>query len=335
MAPQRDLAVLVVTSGWPTPERPESSVFVAQEVDAVREAGVQVGVVTYDGRMNPLNYLRARRQVRRAVASKQYDVIHAHFGQSGLAALATGVPVVVTFHGSDLLGVVGRSGRYSVKGWLLRIVSRAAAKRADRVIIVGRRLAAHLPDGVRSDVIPAGVDLTVFVSGDKERARTTLRLSRDRKYVLFSGSPSVTRKRYDLAVETIRRVRDEFDVELLVVEGKSRSEVAKRMQACDALLVTALHESGPLTVKEALACDLPVVSVDVGDVAEIIADLEGCVLCADDDPETIAEALRRVLRSTAHFEGRHAAEPFSQERLTERQLEIYADLAGKDSSVGA
>jgi teichuronic acid biosynthesis glycosyltransferase TuaC len=319
------LKVLVVASGWPTPERPETSIFVAQEVAFLRARGVDVDVVTYNGERNPANYLRARRDVRRALASQRFDLVHGHFGQTGLVLWGIEEPYVITFHGSDLLGVIGQRERNTPRGLLLRAISRRTARRAARVIVAGDRLVGELPPEIPYVLIPAGVDPVLFSPGAKDDARRELGLGIDRKLVLFSGSPDVARKRFGLAKEAVRLLGDPL-VDLVTVGGVTRDVVAKYMRACDALLVTAVHESGPLTVKEALASNLPVVAVDVGDIRGRISDLPGCVLCADDSARTIADGLRTVLSSQGPFEGRSAVEDVLQDRLADRLVALYEDV---------
>ena len=319
------LKVLVVASGWPSPTRPETSIFVAQEVAFLRERGVDVDVVTYDGERNPRNYLRAHRDVRRALAANDYDLVHGHFGQTGLVLWGIDIPYVITFHGSDLLGVIGPRERNTPRGVLLRAISRRTARHAARVVVAGDRLIPELPHGIPYVLVPAGVDPVLFSPGPKADARRELGLPDDRRLVLFSGSPDVARKRFGLATEAVRLLND-ASVDLITVGGVTRDVVATYMRACDALLVTAVHESGPLTVKEALASNLPVVAVDVGDIRGRIADLPGCVLCANDDAATIAQGLRDVLANDAPFEGRAAVEDVLQDRLADRLVALYEDV---------
>ena len=101
------------------------------------------------------------------------------------------------------------------------------------------------------------------------------------------------------------------------------------MAACDALVFTSLQEGSPNAVKEALACDLPVVSVPVGDVAERLQGIAGCELCADDRPETIAAALTRVLARGGRIAGRAAVRDLDERLLTQQVIAIYRDTVNR------
>lgn len=318
-----DLSVLVVTSGWPSPADPHQSIFVHREVEALRDGGLEVDVVHYLGRMNPVNYLKARAEVRDRLRAGHFDIVHAHFGQTLLVVVPSPVPVVVTFRGSDLLGVATRRGRYGLKGLLLGRISRALAKRVDAVIVPSRALQERMPDGVGSVVIPDAVDPQVFRPAPKDEARRKLGLPMEHKLVLFGGLRNVPVKRYGLARAAVDLLDGPWHAELVDVDGVSRAEMASYMAACDVLLVTSLHESGPLVVKEALACERPVVSVDVGDVREWIGSLPGCVVCEHDDPKTIASALQRVLSSEDRFDGSDRVASLDPALLARRVIDVY------------
>jgi teichuronic acid biosynthesis glycosyltransferase TuaC len=319
----RALRVLMITREWPTPERPELATFVARQADFVRAAGATVDVFVFQGSQNPLNYVRAWRQLQKKLRESRYDLIHAQWGQSGLLALPKRFPLVVTFRGCDLEGIVGSDSKYTTAGRVLTRLSKMVALAADEIITVSDSLGKRLPQGCKYHIIPSGLNLDLFCPAPKEMAREKLGLPKDRRLILFGGSPSVPRKRYKLAEEAVALLNGRFDAELVVVPGLPHHMVPSYMNACDALLLASMHEGSPNVVKEALACNLPVVSVDVGDVRERIGSLPGCVVCQDDRPETIAAGLAEVLSRDVPFEGRTAVQPLDERVLTQKVLGIY------------
>jgi teichuronic acid biosynthesis glycosyltransferase TuaC len=286
------MRILVVTSEWPSAEHPASGVFVASQVETLRGLGIEVEVFAFRGSGDPRRYVRARRAVAQLLADERFDAVHAHFGQSGLV-VPSGLPLIVSFYGSDVFGIVSASGRYTVGGWILARSSRIVARRASEVVAISKAVAKRLP-ARRMHIVPLGVDRQTFRPMDKLEARRTLGLVAEGRLVLFNGDPRATAKRYALAREVMDRLTS--DAELITVSDQPRSVVNLYMNACDAFLVTSRHEGGPVAVREALAAGLPVVSVDVGDVAEWIDDVDGCEVCTGDDPASIAVALDRVLR---------------------------------------
>lgn len=319
--------VLMVTSEWPTPEHPERVPFVVQQVESLHHRGIEVEIFSFRGDRNPFNYAGAWWDLRKKHNLKSYDLIHAHFGQSGLLALGTRLPLVVTFHGSDLQGIVDSDGNYSQIGYLQQLVSRLVAHYATEVIIVSEHLKAFLPRRVArfSHIIPGGVDFEIFDTMSQNKARQELGLPMERHLVLFPADPKRPVKRYRLAQQAIQWINEhgDLEVELVVLSGVSHDEVPIYMNACDALILTSKHEGSPTVVKEALACNLPVVSVDVGDVRVRIEDIEGCFVCKDDEISTIATNLRRVLFHGERIQGRESLKNLGVNAIAKRVADVY------------
>ncbi|HYL22440.1 MAG TPA: glycosyltransferase [Gemmatimonadales bacterium] len=321
------IRVLMLTTHWPTPGQPRTTYFIKRQADFLQAAGVLVDVFHFRGQRNPWNYLSAWWRLRRRLARNYYDVMHAQFGHSGMLAFPKRLPLVVTYRGSDLLGEVGRGARYTRFGRLLQWVSRAVARRADAVIVVSEHMKAELPPGVPAHVIPSGLDFELFRPIPRDEARRHLGLPPDRPLVLFAGSPEWPRKRYALARAAMDCLGRTLPAELVIAWGVPHDDIPYYMNACDALVFTSMQEGSPNVVKEALACDLPVVSVPVGDVPIRIAGVAGCELCADEHPETIAAALERTLRRGGRAGGGRAAVRELDERLlTQRVIDIYRSI---------
>jgi teichuronic acid biosynthesis glycosyltransferase TuaC len=299
--------VLVVTSEWAGQGGPHAVPFITEQVDSLRGLGLAVEVFPFAGRGNPVRYAAAWWRLRRGYSLASFDVVHAQFGQSGLVALPCPVPLVVTFHGSDLCGLVSASGRQVLWGRVLRSVSRAVARRADASIVVAQDLAAHLAPGVRAEVIPCGVDLDHFKPAGLAEARRALGLPESGKLVLFVGDPGNLIKDYPLAASAVASLPEALAARLIVLAGEPHERVPLFMAACDALLMTSWHEGSPMAVKEALACELPVVSTDVGDVRQRVSGVEACRICVSRAPGVVAVALAEVLHEGGRARGGRSA----------------------------
>jgi teichuronic acid biosynthesis glycosyltransferase TuaC len=316
--------VLLITSEWPQDERITHVPFLVQQVEYLRSAGVQVTVFHFRAKKNPFNYLKAWIRLRYEYDLKSYDLIHAHFGQSGLIAIPTKLPLVVTFHGSDLQGIWGRNNQYTFAGKILTEVSRLVAKYADQVIIVSEHMKRFLPSKVNYHVVPGGVNMELFVPLSQNFCRKKLGLPRNKPIILFSGDH--TRKRFYLAEEAAKILKTQIQVELLCLTKIAHEKMPLYLNAADVLLITSKHEGSPTIVKEALACNCPIVSVDVGDLRQRISGIDGCFLCEDDSPETIASALAKAIVSKPHFESRHEVDGLDEACVSEKIIKIYTQL---------
>lgn len=320
------IRVLMVTSDWLWNSWGGPAVFIARQADFLRREGVQVDLFPFQGARRPANYVAAWREVQRRLREGHYDLVHAQFGQSGITALPKRVPLVVTFRGDDLEGIIGENGRYIAAGWLLRLISRAVARRADAAIVVSEHMKQHLPGSVAAHVLPSGIDLDLFRPEPQHLARSRLGLPTDRRLVLFVGNPDLARKRYGLAQQAVEIVNRSIPTQLVAGWEKPHREIAALMSACDALVCTSMQEGSPNAVKEALACNLPVVAVRVGDVPLRLKGVAGCELCPDDRAETIGAALERVLRRGTRTESREAVQDLDESALTARLIDIYRSV---------
>jgi glycosyltransferase involved in cell wall biosynthesis len=331
-ASQSPLRVLMITSEWPTPDQPHGVPFIVRQVDFLRRAGVEIEVFAFRGARNPVNYLRAWGRVRRKLWTGTYDVIHAQWGQSAPTALPTRLPLVVTFRGGEGEGIVGDSGRrkggYTFSGVVLRIVSALVARRADELVVVSSHMRGYLPKRT-VHVIPSGLDFSRLPLMPAEEARRQLGLPPGKRLVLFVGNPSEARKRHDLARQVVARLDPALQAELVVAWQVPHDRVPIYMNACDALLFVSMYEGSPNVVKEALACNLPVVSVDVGDVAERLSGVAGCTLCPSAEPDALAQALEEVLRANRRTDSRSAVLGLDESILARKMTNIYRLAVGR------
>jgi teichuronic acid biosynthesis glycosyltransferase TuaC len=287
------MRILAITNMYPSAAFPAQGVFVQEQVKGLNAIGLDVRVVFVNRRQaGPLAYFRMRNQVRSAVAEFEPDALHVMYGGVMADQIARHHhvrPVVVTFHGSDLLGenLSGRArkiiSRYGVH------CSRRAATAADGVVIVARHLMKALNGAVASDkvrVIPCGIDLERFKPMDSSACKSRLGWNPESFHVLFASSNGDPVKRPWLAEAAVAQLHhSNRPTELHYLSGVRNADVPVWLNASDVLLLTSLHEGSPTVVKEALACGLPVVSVDVGDVAERIEGIEGCHLAAAEPAE--------------------------------------------------
>jgi glycosyltransferase involved in cell wall biosynthesis len=331
----RPLRTLVVTNLFPTSAAPTTGTFVADQVASLRTAGVAVELLHVPRREGgPGVYRDLARRAVEVVERTSPDVVHVMYG-GVMADVVTrtvrNVPVLVSFCGTDLLGGRGRglvhglSRRYGV------VASRRAAARAAGVVVKSRNLSDALPASVdrsRVWIVPNGVNLERFQPRDKEECRSRLGWTTTRTNVLFPGAPERPEKRFELAQACIAQLRAErHDVGLKALAGVDPEAVATWLNAADVVLLTSAHEGSPNVVKEALACNVPVVSVDVGDVSERLAGIEGCAVA---EP-TASDLARNVLAALAHGRlktGRERVAELSLERVAAELARIYAMLAG-------
>lgn len=289
------------------------SPFVTEQVDSLRRLGVEIDYFGIVGK-GSLGYLKNLPKLKRKIKEFRPDLIHAHYGLSGLlASLQKSVPVVVTYHGSDI-----HSG-----GGILRL-SICAMKRVSHNIFVASHLQKRAGEINSYSVIPCGVNTDIFHPLDKEESRLQLGWESNKHYVLFAGAFDREIKNPELAKAAISSIEN---CELVELKNYSREEVNLLLNASDCLLMTSHNEGSPQIIKEAMCCNVPIVSVNVGDVKDIIKGCKGCNIC-DSDVNSLRESMHKVLSSIDRTEGRTRIFnlQLSTEQIAFRILEVYRSI---------
>ena len=328
------MRILAITNIYPTPHFPTSGTFIEQQIKGLRQIGLNVRLMFVDRVQEGMGvYRRLRPLIQTNVTDFQPEIVHVMYG-GVLADITTRVvhdiPTIVSFCGSDLLGEpLSGLFRKLIAGYGV-LASHRAAKRASGIVVKSRNLMDALPYTVpRSKVviIPNGVNLELFKPLDQGIAREMLGWDKHRFHVLFPanclGDP---RKRFDLAQATIKAAnRLGIQGELHQLIGVAHDKVPVWLNASDAVLLTSMQEGSPNIIKEALACNVPIVSVDVGDVSDRIQAIEGCYL-AMAKPSELADKLCLVHDGSCRVQGRTTMKTLSLKWVAKRLKEFYEEV---------
>lgn len=316
--------------------------FVRREAEALRACGHQVDVFAFDNaRYSPGHLAGQVLALKAAIRRLRPDVVHAQFGKFNAlvaACAAAGLaPLAITFRGTD----INRNTRYSgLRSALGIAASQLAAFCAAGMVCVSREIREKVWVSHKKNtlVLPTGVDLKTFVPGDRAAARARLGFGADERIVLFNSGRNPAVKDPELAAEAVEDARRRVEgLRLVVLDGSAPpEEIPHYMNAADCLLVTSKTEGSPTVVQEAMACNLPVVSVDVGDVRERLEGVSGCAVVAR-CPVSLGLALAEVLREPRRSDGRAHASALGLDAITARLTGFYQQILGKrgDRDLGA
>jgi glycosyltransferase involved in cell wall biosynthesis len=213
------------------------------------------------------------------------------------------------------------------------IASQQAAKRCDGVVAVAEHLLTCLPKTISSSriqIIPCGIDLNLFRPIDRAVCCERLGWAQGVFHILFQNTGDPV-KRPELASAAVERlISMGVKAELHHLRGVPYDQVPIWLNASSALLVTSYHEGSPTIVKEALACNLPIVSVGVGDIPQRIQGIDGCYLSGA-DPMELASNLHRVYMKAARIDARERIYAVSGEHSARRLSEFYNQILSKQS----
>jgi teichuronic acid biosynthesis glycosyltransferase TuaC len=324
--------VLVLTNMWPNDDRADYGVFVKRQVDSLIAAGLRCDVLFVRGYRSPLAYLVAAVTLFawNLHPRHQYALVHGHGGEVAMPArFYVRAPVLVSYCGDDLLGTPQADGTVSLGRRVRRAVIRAHSLLLGATLTKSEEMERALPDRVarRNAVVPNGVDMDLFEAVDRGAARRRLGWRLDERVILFAANPAVERKRYWLAeAATDWAAKRVGPIRLHVANGVEPTRMPELMSAADCLLLTSSIEGSPNVVKEALMCDLPIVSTPVGDVSELLADVEPSWV-RPADPQALGDALTECLVEPRRSNGRSVSSWLGAEEIAERVLGLYESLA--------
>lgn len=258
-------------------------------------------------------YLHQIKKLKNKIFDFDPDIIHAHGGHIGfLCIFQRKVPVVITFHGSDINIIFNR------------FISFMAALFSASCIFVSKNLKKKLPF-IKGEIIPCGVDLSIFYPINSTEAKKQLGLNPDQKYILFPSSFENEIKNFPLAQSVMHNFPD---YQLMEISDRTRKEVNLLLNGSEALLMTSFSEGSPQTIKEALACNVRIVSVDVGDVREQLKEVDGCFCCQYNQKE-LTEKLKKSLAEPRPAKGRKRAENYSNIKIAETIYAVYNQILEK------
>ena len=289
--------------------------FILEQADALKKNGCEVSFWGLQGK-GFRGYLKNLSALKRTIMEEKPDVVHAHYGLSGLLAnLQRSVPVVTTYHGSD------------INDKKVLPFSKLAMRLSSWNIFVSRKTLEIAQPKRKFALLPCGIDLSDLQQTERQEARRQMHLEVDKQYILFAGAFDNAVKNAPLAKEAVAQL-DDPKLELLELKGYSRDEVTLLMCAADVFLMTSFTEGSPQVIKEAMACGCPIVSVDVGDVKERVVGVDGCYVADTREPIAIAELLQKAMAFEGKTAGRTSIlnDGLDNNHVAERLIGIYEEI---------
>jgi len=301
--------------------------FVTEQGEAIHALGHEVEYFLVKG-----SYIGAVKSLKAKIWEFKPDIIHAHYGLSAITAeLQNMVPVVTTFHNGETLNP------------MVNFASSLMSLRAKHVIYV----AQHIRDlsyfkAKNYSIIPCGVPMEEMIITPKEEARKQLGWNADKKYILFGGAFSNTRKNYKLLAEAVERLTNEGmnDIEVEEMKGLSRAECVLRMCACDLFALPSHSEGSPQALKEAMAVNCPCLATDITDVRELFGNEPGHWILRnprktherwDGDEKSLDEMVELLKEALAYEDRTNGRERIlklglSNEQVAKRIIKIYEGI---------
>lgn len=271
---------------YPNKDNPNYGIFVKEQIDAIEHVkNIEKVIYVIDGKRGSAEYLKSIYNIRRLIRTRKFDIVHIHYGLSGLFLLLgkINVPVIMTLHGGDIQAEQGKTIQVALTKRIL--------KNCDFAITLNERMDEIAKSFIlHTEIVPCSVNTTLFRDHEKNANSKSVR-------ILFPSARNRVVKDFPLFEKTCELLRQQYkmDVKEYYLENLSRQQVSKLFNQVDVLLMTSISEGSPQVVKEAMACNLPVVSTNVGDVNVLLDGVKDSYVSKNRDPKELADLVYKSL----------------------------------------
>ena len=243
------------------------SPIVKNQGESLIASGINVEYFLINGK-GISGYLKSIPKLRKKLQTNRFDIVHAHYSLSAIVATLAGAKhLVVSLMGSD-----------TKTNFIIKIFIKLFNTLFWKKVIVKSEDMKQSIGIKNAEVIPNGVNLKLFKEIDKLEAQKHLRWEIGKKYILFAANPNRYEKNFSLAKQSFNSINTE-NVELKVLQNVKFSDMPYYHNAADVILLTSLWEGSPNVIKEAMACNRPIVATKVGDIPMLFNQINGCYLC--------------------------------------------------------
>lgn len=291
------------------------SPIIKNQGESLKKKGIEIDFFTIKGK-GIFGYLKNVPKIRN-LGKEKYDIVHAHYSLSAFATSLAGIsPIVVSLMGSDI----------NSSNSFLKIIKFFYKISWKKVIVKSQDMKGKL--GMKGiEIIPNGVDFRKFMFLDKQESIQYLGWEPNKKHILFAANPKRLEKNYQLAKESFKNIISK-NVELHFLENTPNEEMVYFFNASDVILLTSLWEGSPNVIKEAMACNIPIVSTDVGDVKEVIGNTEGCYITTFEAAD-VAKKIQLALDFGKRTTGRKDIQHLESGIVAKKIIEIYKSVLAK------
>lgn len=252
---------LIIQSSYSDTSGINYSILTKNQIESLEKIGVKIDLFLINNIKNPIKYFKSIGEIREKINDSKYDFIHFHYGGAlgFMGIFLNHQNKIISICGSDIL-IHGKN----TKSVLTSILTKISVRFYKKIIVKSENLRNSIPKSQqnRTYIIPNGVDTIKFFEKKLTKKKTF-------DILFHEGSKNKKIKNFELAKKTIELLKIKIpNLKFKVISDLPHYKLPKLLQHSDCLLVTSFHEGSPNIVKESLAVNTPIVSVDCGDVKQ-------------------------------------------------------------------
>lgn len=313
------LRVLHVTNNFPSEKNPIFGIFVKEQIESLEALNVKNEVFFINSRYKgKIEYLKSFFRLSFKLMTSKYDIIHCHHSFSGIIFL-------LTLRFIDNNCVLTYQNPPSKEGGIL--IFKILLFFFDKIIFKNQ---VNSFKSKKINVIPNGVNLNFFRQINYIKSINKLNLDINKKYILFMDSYKKRKQKridkFQSVISSLKKI--DKSVEPLFLFNTKRSDIPYYINASSLHIITSDFEGSPNSVKECLACNVPIVSTPVGDVNNLIKDVKNCYLSSNFEVSNIVKLSIISLSSNQKSNGRNRIKKLNltMENISMKIINLYKDI---------
>jgi len=299
--------------------------FVKSQGESLKREGITLDFYHIKGK-GFSGYFKNISTLRKKIKDFNPDVVHAHYSLTGWVALLanSSKPRVLSLMGSDTYGMVGEASRRTFFNLFMYVQVFCVQMFYSSIIVKSENLRKSTWRKKSVHVIPNGVNFDRFKPLDKEECRKKLNLPLNKKIILFMGNPKEGRKNFVLVEKAVQKIGN-TNLQISTPYPVTHENVPIYLNACDVLAFPSFKEGSPNVIKEAMACNCPIVASDAGDIVEVISGTEGCYVTSF-DLDDMASKLNLALAFNGKTKGRQNIQHMNEHVIANKLINIYGSI---------
>jgi glycosyltransferase involved in cell wall biosynthesis len=290
--------------------------FIKRQGESIIKEGVDLEFYTIKGN-GIKGYLKNIKPLAKHIKNNKYDIIHAHYGIIGLVCGLTfcNKPIVLSVMGSDAYGRFNINGKRIFSSYFEMVLTQIALLFTSKIIVKSKNIFDVIPYKKKTQILPNGVDFELFKPSSNDLVKNK---------VLCLADPKDSRKNFKLVQEAISLLNDE-KINLINPYPIKPDDFPKYLNDSSLFVLSSYNEGSPNVVKEAMACNIPVVSTNVGDVEEVIKNTDGCYLVSF-TAEDVAAKIKKTLQVNKRTTGRNDIKHLNSKVVAKKIIAIYKSV---------
>ena len=299
--------------------------FIRNQAESLKKQGVHVDFFPIIGK-GFSGYLKSISKLRIYIRKNNFDIIHAHYSLIGLVALLTfsKKPIVLSLMGSDTYGDYDINGKRILSSYFPMLITQIIQPFVNTLVVKSKNLYKYVYRPKVTNLIPNGVNFDRFKPMDKVICRNELKIPLNKKIILFLADSENPRKNYQLLEKALPHVAQK-EIEIINPYPIDNKEFPLYLNACDVFALTSYNEGSPNVIKEAMACNCPIISTDVGDVKEVISGVDGCYITSFNEKD-LADKIDKAIDFGSRTKGRKHINHLREEKVATKLIGIYKTL---------